>query len=307
MKSKYLIITFLFALLISGCYTQLGTVKQERENYDEEYTYEYQNFNTDTIYERDGRTIINNYYFDGYWYPRYRWMFSYYPSWYYWPSSFFSVTFYDPWYWDRYWYYDPYPWCYYPWVSYPIYYPPYYWYRPIYVVTRDGEVTRTRRDFGNQRDRLSGRSDNEMSLDRFGGGRSDFNIPPAVGVTGTGRSSNQGSEQIRGKSRSGEDSRSITPRSSSRSSSNKGESKRPPSRRERYEQPARESNSGRSGTIQSNDDRKREGTRIYTPAPPSSTPSAPASPPPSRGGDSRGSSGGSNDNNSRSGNTRGSR
>lgn len=319
MKTKIILFSTIISivLILSGCYTQLGTVRDTKSDYqEEEYSYNNQDYDSDTLYDREGNTIINNYYFDGYWYPRYRWMFSYYYPSYYWPSYSFYIAYRDPWlydwYWDRYWYYDPLYWCYTPMVSYPIYYPPYYWNYPWYYVSRDGDVKSTRRDFGNQRGPAqTDRSPFDRNDDRFGTGRSGYDIPNAIGITGGGRSQNPTTEQMRGKSRSDESSRSVTPRTGERSVSGRGDSQRPPSRRERYEQPGRGDESNRtSGSERGRRSENREGTRIYTPPPaPAPQPSSPppsSSPAPSRGGDSRG--GSSNDNgNSRGGNTRGGR
>lgn len=295
-------------LIVSGCYTQLGTVKEYKSEYQEEYTYNNQEFGNDKIYDDGNNVIINNYYFDGYWYPRYRWMFSYYYPSYYWPSYAFTIVYRDPWfydwYWDRYWVYDPY-WCYTPWVSYPIYYPSYYWNYPWYYVSRDGYVQPTRRDFGNQRD--ASRTDRiEVPDDRFGSGRSGVDVPPATGITGGSRSQSDSKDQIRGKSRSTDGSSTLRPRTGERTGRGGSDSQRPPSRKERYEQPSRD-NDRSSG---SDRDRRenRESTRIYSPPAPSPQPSSPppSSPAPARGGDSRG--GSNNDNSgSRGGNTRGGR
>ncbi len=312
MKTKIIFFSTLITviLILSGCYTQLGTVRETKSDYQEKnYSYNDQDYESDTLYDREGNTVINNYYFDGYWYPRYRWMFSYYYPSYYWPSYSFYIAYRDPWFYDWYWYYNPLYWCYTPMVTYPIYYPPYYWSYPWYYVSRDGNVISTRRDFGNQRGAAQTDRSPFGNEDRFGTGRSGYDIPNAIGVTGSGRSQSPSNEQIRGKSRSGESSRSVTPRTGDRSGSNRGESQRPPSRRERYEQPGRSDDNNRSsGSDRGRSNENKEGTRIYTPAPPAPQPSSPppSSPPPSRGGDSRGNSNKDNGS-SRGGNSRGGR
>lgn len=195
-------------------------------------------------------------------------------------------------------------------MSYPIYYPPYYWRYPWYYVSRDGDIISKRRDFGNQRE--SGRSDYmERIDDRFGTGRSGIEIPGATGIIGGGRSQGSSTDQVRGRSRSTETSPTVTPRTGERTGRSKTDSQRPPSRRERYEQPSRDrdnDNSRSSGSERERRTDSRESTRIYSPPAPSPQPSSPppSSPAPSRGGDSRGGSNNDN-NNSRGGNTRGGR
>ncbi len=329
MKIKMIIAAFSIIALLPGCYTQFDTLKQERKIVNEDYSYSendrYESeYYSDTI-SRTGNTIINNYYYDGWrWYPRYPWAYSYYYPSYYWPSISFGVVYADPWFYDRYWYYDPWDlWCWTPYVYYPhpfyspsYYYPSYYWRTPWYYVSDKGDVVRTKRDFGENRGSIDrGPQTSENRPDRFDGGRSGFDLPTGVGLTGSGGRSQTGSgDQVRGKSRSGDDTRSVSPRSSDRSGTGRGERgiSRPDSRRERYEQPSRgRENSPPSSRDEgrSNDRGSRGETRTYTPPPPppSAPPSSPPpSSPPSRGSDSRG---GSNDSNqgSRGGNTRGGR
>ncbi len=330
MKIKMLIAAFSIIVLLPGCYTRFETVKQERQLVNEDYYYAENDrydseYYSDTLYMKEGGPIINNYYFDGgNWYPRYRWYYSYYYPSYYWPSVAYGYVYNDPWFYDRYWHYDPWsPWCWTPYVYYPhpfyatsYYYPAYYFGTPWYYVSDKGDVVRSKRDFGENRGRSErGSQQSENRPDRFDGGRSGLDLPTGIGVTGTGGRSQTGSgDQVRGKSRSGDDTRSVTPRSSDRSGTGRGESSvgRPDSRRERYDQPGRD----RQNTPPSRDEGKgndrgssREETRTYTPPPPppqSPPSSTPQSSPPPRGNDSRG---GSNDSNqgSRGGNTRGGR
>ncbi len=145
-------------LLISGCYTQVATMRSDEsysnEYYDQDSTYA----STDTA----RGNVVNNYYFYGY--PRHRFYFRfYYPSsywfdpsyddWYggnyYWSSSYW----YPDWYWHPWWYYGGYsPGWYYPYGNY--YYGGYYGdYNPYYYGTYYGynkDRSRTR-DFGSTR------------------------------------------------------------------------------------------------------------------------------------------------------------
>ncbi|MDI6779498.1 MAG: hypothetical protein QME25_04805 [Bacteroidota bacterium] len=333
---KYLIIATLgLVVLISGCYTQLETIKNEKKYVDEYYdnnrieNYSQEEQSDTFYYDRDGRTIINNYYFDGgAWYPRYRWMFSYYPS-YYWPSYAFSMVYYDPWFYDRYWYYDPWicgtPYVYYPHYYYPYYYGsyyPYYWGSHYYISTT-GTVERTKRDFGNQRDKGGrGAPTYDDRQDRISG-RGGLDLPTGVGVTGGGGRSQTGSTpEVRKPSRGDGTSGKVTPRSTDRSGSSRGEGSqsRSGSRRDRYENsdrgqsvpPAtRESGRRNEGSGRRDEGSTRSGeTRTYTPPPPPTPQPAPSSPPPSSPPPQRGNSRGgsdSGDSGSRGGNTRGGR
>ncbi|HKZ41455.1 MAG TPA: hypothetical protein VJ044_10865, partial [Candidatus Hodarchaeales archaeon] len=90
------------ALSIAGCYTQVGSVREEGEDTDE-----YQQRSEQEYYgtsEDSAGSVINNYYFGRYWpSPFYRFSFSYYYPSYYWGWH------YDPFYSDCYdpFYYDP--------------------------------------------------------------------------------------------------------------------------------------------------------------------------------------------------------
>lgn len=334
MKKYQLILAFIVGILIlslTGCYTQLGTVKHEKPRYSEEYLYdEYdRNYQNDTTYYDDERTVINNYYYDGAsWHPRHRWMFSYYYPSYYWPSVAFSYAYYDPWFYDRYWYYDPWicgtPWVYYGYYRpYSYYDPYYYWWGSRYYVTGKSSYPRTNRDFGSTRGQ-AGRRDLDEPRDGNYSGRGRSDLPTGVGVTGTGgRSQSDSPGEIRKPSRNDGSTRSVTPRTDDRSGSRRDEGTRGGSRRDRYERQSREPNqpqpsgreSGRAiekrGSSERGSSRSEEPRSYSPPPPPASSSPAPApapapSQPPARGSDSRG--GSSDDNSSsRGGSTRGGR
>ncbi len=100
--------------LISGCYTQVGTIKEERPAAREEvYVEEYYD-DTGTTY----RYYSDDYYYDDYSYrsPRHRMFFSYYYPTHY---SFGWGVHYDPFWYDRYYVWDPW---HYPRYSYNIYF-----------------------------------------------------------------------------------------------------------------------------------------------------------------------------------------
>jgi len=200
-----------------GCYTELGTVREPREQQTDEYTYQDNSqeseYGEDTVSSRyyEDRTYYDDYYYDR-WYPRYRFYFRYYYPAYYWPSFGFSYVCYDPWYYYG-WYYDPwfcgtplviYPIYYYPyWYSYYPYYYPYYRYRHYYGY--GGSIVRTNRDFGSTRGasirtgggrggtRSAGTDVSGSSLDRARtAGRSDV---PIVRDGGERRSAREGMTQ----------------------------------------------------------------------------------------------------------------
>ncbi len=331
MQYKQLIFTIfvaIFALVISGCYTQLGTVKNESPEYTEEYSGEEytQDSQNDNEYQYDDRAaVINNYYYDGaYWYPRHRWMFSsYYPS-YYWPSVAFSYAYYDPWFYDRYWYYDPWvcgtPWVYYGHYNHYNYYNPYYYYWGSGYYGGGKTITRTNRDFGDTR---GGRADIDQPRDGRPAGHGRSDLPSGVGVVGSsGRSQSDSPVNVRKPSRNDGSTRGVSPRTGERPSARKGDATRSGSRRDRYDgesrgtRPSQPSGNESGRTIERGGSNDRGGSRsedtrpsYVPPPPPASSSPAPAAPPsqsPSRGGDSRS---GSNDNNSssRGGSTRGGR
>ncbi len=159
----YLIMTSLAgSVILAGCYTELGTMR-ERSRDDDSYsnrqqTYEESEEDTTSSDSYSQSQRYDDYSYDRYdGYPRYRGSFSYYYPSSYWPSVGFTLAYNDPWYgWGvGYSCYDPW-WCgtsyvMYPWPSY--YYPPYYTYYPYYRYRyASGEtVPRTNRDFGSTR------------------------------------------------------------------------------------------------------------------------------------------------------------
>lgn len=179
----------IFALTVSGCYTQLA-IEERRpdrsysyENYgDQEYT------ESDTIYydedENSGK-VINNYYIV----PGYRRYF-----WHYYPSTsivigtgyYFDFWFWDTWY-PRWWYCDPWypPVAYYPfWYYHPnyYYYGGYYWdnyYTPKTYKYRNDNISRIRNNEGGRgssfttRDAIKAYDRNRPSTrERIGAGES---------------------------------------------------------------------------------------------------------------------------------------
>ncbi len=157
------------AVLLAGCYTQLGTVKDESKE-DESYSTrrdEYsENEGQDTTAPAPGysdryrRYDDDSYYDDNSWHPGYRGYFSFYYPAYYWPSFAFGVAYYNSWCFGSYWYYDPWicgtPYLYYPWPGfyYPpiyVYHYPYYRFRNLYAVGGGSGPVRRNRDFGSTR------------------------------------------------------------------------------------------------------------------------------------------------------------
>ncbi len=121
MKTIWLLggLSILLAMLVAGCYTQVGSTREDR--YSDEYTSQQSEAVDTTAY--DSTAGQGDTYFDEYGYPRSRFYLGYYyPSW---------VTFgvgygvYDPWCWN-WWYADPF------WAGY--YYPSLYggWWYPGY-------------------------------------------------------------------------------------------------------------------------------------------------------------------------------
>jgi hypothetical protein len=102
---------FAAILLFSGCYTQMGTVTNDRgeEQYGSQQSYNdttYAGGGNDYNY-RDEQDYYNNGYYDDWNHPRVGFSY-YYPS-YGWPSYQFSVAYGNPWYYDAFWWgYDPY-------------------------------------------------------------------------------------------------------------------------------------------------------------------------------------------------------
>jgi hypothetical protein len=172
-----------FAVTVSGCYTQFGATREE--TYAEEPEYE--------LYE-DAAAYAEEYTEEGYEEARERFYFDYYyPTF----SGGFSIggpwyggrhyTYYDPYWWGPGWFYSAFwsPWCWYPAyyyypVSYGYYGYPYAWHYSSYPVHSPGAAdvhTRTR-GFGNTRTAGGNRDVGGTSRD----GRRDPNIVLAGGA-----------------------------------------------------------------------------------------------------------------------------
>jgi hypothetical protein len=130
------IISLLF-LVLPGCYTQLQSTRDRDYTDDEGYNSNEnsQYYATDTTqvdsgayYEQQEPAVINNYYGDDGYNPRYRYGFSYYYPSTIWPSAYFGVAYNDPYFYD---YYYPSP-AIYCGPFYHHYYNPYYSYYPYY-------------------------------------------------------------------------------------------------------------------------------------------------------------------------------
>jgi hypothetical protein len=142
-------------VLLSGCYTQLGTVKEDRWS-DDQYTYSNQQPQADTSYqgeEQNEEYQNGSECYDDWYYQHPRVGFSYYYPSAFWPSAAFSLAYADPWFYDYNWAYDP--WYYSPYYAYPYYsyYRPYYYDNPwwSYYSSNGATVHRGSRDFGNTR------------------------------------------------------------------------------------------------------------------------------------------------------------
>ena len=190
----------MLALMMSGCYTQLSSTRDE-----EGEGYANPSYNNDSSYtEEHGRNDYgynggSGYYDDGCdGCSHARLGFSYYYPSTYWPSYAFTAAYNDPWYYGSYWSSSPFicgtPYVTYsPWGYYPAYVSPYYYYSPTYY--RYGYVgnpsRRGSRVFGTTRGSTSGRpatGDTRFTapnLDRGG-----YNLPSgarlSTGSSGSG-------------------------------------------------------------------------------------------------------------------------
>jgi len=124
----------LLVIVLSGCYTQMGTVRNDRGENDENYSSPQQSDN-DSSYAEDDQNYYDNGYYNDWDHPRVGFSY-YYPNHYGWPSYEFSAAYGNPWYYDAFWWGSD-PWMYgnpYYYGSpflYGGYYPPYY-YSPYY-------------------------------------------------------------------------------------------------------------------------------------------------------------------------------
>lgn len=271
----------------SGCYTQVGSERNDRDYSSRE---EYRVTDVDTTYNDSSGYTDNDY--D---YARQRF---YYDS--YYPGFTFGIGFgyYSPWYWRPYWgwgtwYYDPFIYNAWAWGPYPPIYEPGWWYPHYgsyygsYYGLRYGRYNMTR-TFGNSR--MVGSTRGSYSGYNAGATRSGTNLPPA----GTGRSLGK------------------TSRPSTSTPSNLPPPRVSPGRRgdQRPASPSRDGSVNRAGRDRSarySSPPRQEGRsggarssgsgRTYSP--PSSPPSHSSPAPASRGGESRGGGGGSRSGGSR--------
>ena len=247
----YLILSVvsLFLFTFFGCYTQLGTTREDGQD-----EYGSTQYNNDTSaaggydsgnYEDQRSSGYNGYNDDEWdsWHHRAQLGFSFYTPSYYWPSYAFGAAYNDPWFYDCYWSYDPWR-CgnsYYGGYSYygnsyygysPYYYSSYYPYYPPmsyrYVYTTPGQ--RGSRDFGSTRGVGSTRGGvdvrndgNGYSTDRSGYNvdRGGYNLPGAARLNGStsGGVTNTNNSAPRSNGRDVGTQRAASPRSNDRSSS----------------------------------------------------------------------------------------
>ena len=203
MKLRLLQLSFagfiaILVMLLSGCYTQLSTVKGDRDD-DERYTSSGSRDDSSYTQNEDGeyreRSDYDNDDYYGYNHPHVGFSY-YYPT--YWPSYAFSVAYANPWCYDNYWAYDPwycgtsyvrYPFYgYYPTYYYPAYYYHYSYYHSGYA-SRYGSVRRGTRDFGSTRGNASGRGAT-TGYESPNTERGNFNLPTGASI---GRGVNGGS------------------------------------------------------------------------------------------------------------------
>src|ERR1041385_277777 len=188
----------LFVLAFSGCYTQLGSTKDEQINGREEYGSSNSTENAeDTSYVNQQSDYYDNYNTYGS-NPRYRVGFSYYYPSSYWPSYAFSAAYADPWFYDNYWAYDPW-WCGTPYVTYPMngyspygygyygsnYYLPsaYYHYGSGYAVV---PVKRATRDIGSTRGSGGRGATTNTDIANPGGDRGSSYLPTGGSLNRSG-------------------------------------------------------------------------------------------------------------------------
>lgn len=280
-------VSLVAALALSGCYTEVGSVRGER---DEDYAYhpEDRGVVPDTTIEESGNYTDNDYdrdrsrfYFD-YYYPSFTFGWGYYSWWRPW------------WSWGS-WYYDPFyysggyntPWG---WGGYPGYVPG--WWYPHY----DGRYAFSSGYYGKSRTFGNSRT---VGMNRgaynppsggimYGGARSSSRTGSRTGVTSgrsqTGSSSARPSTRVSPGRRSQSSNRYVAPSDLGRiNRGNRGEARREYTQPRSAPAPRGE---GRSGGNRSSGG----GGRSYSP--PASTGSSHSSPAPSGGGSRGGSSGG---------------
>ena len=198
MKSRLILSTMvgimgLFLMMFSGCYTQLGTTRDEQISQGDDNSTAQSEQNRST-YSRESSPygsqqsnyVDDDNYYDSY--PRYHVGFSYYYPSSYWPSYAFTVAYNNPWRYDSYSSYDPWL-CGTPYVTYPWYgNSPYSYYSsgysgyystPLYAYYHYGysyvavPVRRTSRNFGTTRDgSIRGATSNTDNFNNYGNDRS---------------------------------------------------------------------------------------------------------------------------------------
>jgi len=303
---KGLLLLFALAMTAAGCYTQLGTTREGKE---EEPSYsEREEYNADEAARYDDE-------YDPYWSARRTFYFYYY-----YPSFTGGYLPCDPWYWRAGWYYtyyDPFWTCgtYFPpyyagwvWWGYPIYprwWYPYGWgYGGVYAgrlghgTTRTIGVTRTTGDTPEGSGRGVGSSDAlPTGYRKTGDNRGDDRTgakPPAGTRISTGRSGrgDASATESRG-SREGSVTRGGNTRSGSGPEATRGGEVRTPSRLPAPSTPPPSNTRGDDRGGRSGGGRSSEGGQSYSPPAHSSPPpSAPPASPSSGGGRNPGGRGG---------------
>ncbi|MBI1806393.1 MAG: hypothetical protein HYR76_05010 [Ignavibacteria bacterium] len=215
-------------ILLSGCYTQLSTVKEDRED-EEQYAPSGDRGDSSYTRNEDEEGEYRNrsdYGYDDYsWQYRPRIGFSYYyQPW--WPSYAFSVAYASPWCYDNFWAYDPWycgtPYIRYPFYGYsPAYYYPAYYYPSFYshygYPRAYSSLRRGTRDFGSTRGSGGGRG-TPAGYDLPNTDRGNYNLPTgaSLGRGANGASPNRNSPSVKDNSRQLGSQRTYVPRNDGR-------------------------------------------------------------------------------------------
>jgi len=300
MKSRIILLALssivsILLVLFSGCYTQLGSLRNEKEG-DEEYTTTEQQGDSSYTNENESEDYTyNSGSYDDYYRPHVGFSY-YYPS-SYWPSVAFGMAYADPWFYDYAWgynswnnYYSP-VWNpyygYYPYSYYSPYYPSYY--NGYYYGYPGSSVLNGRRDVGEVR--AQGREDNGNGRTYQLQGMPDVNLTTGAAIGKAPTSApppNRNSSTVKNNSRRSGSDRTYVPRdsrsaarsgnathASGRSSSNRGDRRRDTQPQYRPNEPKNSSPPTYSTPPREN----RGSTPSYTPPP--------APPPSSNNGSSR--------------------
>lgn len=230
MKTKLTIVAALGLLILvaSGCYTQLGSTREDDRG-SGAYTASQDDNDSGYAENSDYDRGQSGYYNDDGWNSHARLGFSYYYPSSYWPSYAFTAAYADPWCYDRYYAYDPW-WCgtpivgygygYYPshfyYAPYYYYYPPAYYYGHTYASV---PVKRGTRDFGDTRGAGGTRGVGETRYDAPATDRGGYNLPSGARYDGSrgGASQSAGSAKDNGRQIGGQ--RDAAPRSTERATS----------------------------------------------------------------------------------------